>query len=510
MRALLFFIPVRGLFTLLAGLLAVALAPRASAAALLRENFDGASPWPALASTQSAAGGSVATTPLVTGVGTINTYLSGTRSLGLRLQVDSSAATGAWAAGVNSGLLPLLAANSVTNLGLLTLSFHLSVSGTWPVIVRIESFSGAAEGTRSGGLRTVIYPLAPDFDQRFAFELSSMTPDGAGTFNPAHSCVRLSFELASTAGPDIRIDNVNYSTPRFYVKPAALGGSDSANGQTEATAFATLQRAANLLTASGTDNIVVILEGGEYSGTNTGGDTVTLGKPGRPDAWIVFKNYPGHRPVVRTVGWQVFKLQNSNSTATTSSYVEIRGLTLRGQSFIAANGDRRINPLYEPNVGLATGSSNGNGIFVEGRLGSLAPRHFRYADNTVEFMPGAGIASADADRVSIENNLIRNNAWGEYLRRIGYQLSRYRGLRTGGQPAHDDQRQRRLRQRVHAALERRRHQLLRRQRHHHRQLQGHLHRPHRRHQQPRFQQRRLRHPRPQGRERRYRAQHRLP
>ena len=385
------------------------------AATLLRYNFEGSNPWTGMAGYFTTAGGTVAATPTYSNVGTIDAYGTSTASSGLLLTVDSSAAVGNWSAGMNSGVLPLLASNTRSNM-FLTLSFSLSASAADPVWVYIESFDSSPTPVRTGGLKALIYPAAANFYQRFVIDLDKMTPDGAGVFNPTNSNVRISFQIDNTvngtgwpnvATNTLQIDNVNYATPNYYVKPAYLGGNDSHAGTTEATALATPQQAAYKVTAG---DIVAIMDGATYTNSSINGDVCDITTNGAPEAWIVFKNYPGVTPVLQTIGWQVFKIYNSASSA--PSYIEIRGLKIRGLSYIDTNGDRQISASALAYVGNASsGGANGNGIAINGNYGTPKPHHFRFADNTIELCPAAGIGSINADRMIFENNIIRSNVW---------------------------------------------------------------------------------------------------
>ncbi|MBC8011131.1 MAG: chitobiase/beta-hexosaminidase C-terminal domain-containing protein, partial [Burkholderiales bacterium] len=427
---------------LLSGL-ALSLALRASAATLLRTGFETTNPWPALAATQSAAGGTVtASATHDLSAGTLNTYGTNTASGGLLLAVNSSAATGAWTATLDSGVLSLLTANT-RGLGFLTLAFSLEATSAYPVRVRIESYNSSS--LRTGGLQTLIYPAAGEFYQRYALDLDKMTPDGPGAFVPTDPKVRIFFELDSTAngtgwpaaaGHALKIDNINYSTPKYYVKPASLGGSNSNDGLTEATALASVQAAVNK-TFSG-DNIIAIMEdatpGGEdYVENNFNGDMVLISKPGAPDAWIVFKNYPGHAPVMKSGGWDVFRICN-NSSGGSAAYIEVRGLTTRGHSFVDANGDRQINPAFQQYVGLVDSRSNGNGISVDISFNSTnLPHNIRIADCTMEFH--AGTNGGSGDRQTFENNIIRNNAWWMRYAGSGISFAFAKDTETNANPA---------------------------------------------------------------------------
>ena len=263
----------------------------AHAARLLKQNFETTNPWSAMAGYFTTGGGTVTATPSYTTAGTIDAYGTSTASSGIQLTVNSSAATGNWSAGVDSGVLNLLTANT-RGTSFLTLAFSLSASSAYPVRVKIESYNSGS--TRTGGLATLIFPAAADFYQRYALDLDKMTADGPGSFNPADPKVRISFEIDNTANGTgwplgaahtLKFDNISYATPKYYVKPASIGGNDGNNGLTEATAVATIQAAANK-TLSG-DNIIAIMDDGtpgaaDYLSSNINGDMVDSASPARP------------------------------------------------------------------------------------------------------------------------------------------------------------------------------------------------------------------------------------
>ncbi len=424
----------------------------AHSAALLKQNFETTNPWSAMAGYFTAGGGTVTVTPSYTTAGTIDAYGTSIASSGLQLTVDSSAATGNWSAGMNSGVLNLLTINT-RGTNFLTLAFSLSASSAYPVRVRIESYDNAATPARTGGLQTLIYPAAGDFYQRYALDLDKMTPEGAGAFVPSASKVRISFELDSTANGTgwptgtahtLKIDNINYSTPKYYVKPASIGGLDSNSGLDEANALATVQAAVNK-TFSG-DNIIAIMEdatpGGEdyvssdvsgNSFNHVNGDMVNISKPGTPDAWIVFKNYPGQTPVLKSNGWNVFRVRN-NSSGSVGAYIEVRGITMRGHSYVDANGDRQIKAAYEPYIGLTDSRTNGNGFGVDGGYHPTNfPHNLRVADCTMEYLAGSNGGSAD--RQTFENNIIRYNAWWMKYAGSGISFGFARNAETNPVPA---------------------------------------------------------------------------
>ena len=302
-----------------------------------------------------------------------------------------------------SGPLPIK--NRETNLGKLTLAFSLSASAATPVSVRVESFDKNKK--RSGGLETTIYPAAPDFYQRFALDLDKMKPSGAGKFAPDAPFVGFSF---GSNGAEIRLDNVQFAKPAFYV---SASGSDKNDGRTEKTAFARPQKAVDV---AGPGDIIAVMNG-TYLPNGPQEGIVRFQKTGAPSGWISLKNYPNHKPIFKVAGawngirwWrtaaQVAEMTPAEIAAPAPSYIEVRGFHIRGEGDVAKT-------KYPDKMNMAAPETNGNGISVgwEAKPGEPYPHHLRFADNLVEFCPGAGIGPGGADWVTIENNVIRNNCW---------------------------------------------------------------------------------------------------
>jgi hypothetical protein len=142
---------------------------------------------------------------------------------------------------------------------------------------------------------------------------------------------------------------------------------------------------------------------GEYS-NNYG--LASFHKSGKPAAWIVLRNLPGQKPVLRSTGWNCLKIGRGDrkniSSEPATAYIEIRGLTLRGY-------DKEIEQKYKDKIGKIEGETNGNGISIDGRFQHNKPHHVRIADCEVYEFPGGGISVIHGDRVSIENNHVYEN-----------------------------------------------------------------------------------------------------
>ena len=295
---------------------------------------------------------------------------------------------------LTSPLLPV--SNPETTLGKLTLSFSLSVSTVRPVTVRIESFD--AKKKRSGSLETQVFPAAPDFHQRYALELSTMR----GSFKPTDPFVKLTLTTDSTV--ELRLDNLHYARPAFYVSPQ---GNDKNDGRTEKTALATPQRAIDVAQPGD----IVLVMNGVYTPRALQEGVVSFRRAGAPSAWITLKNYPGHQPQFSAINtWNAIKIgqRGSNkdmpSTEPALAYLEVRGLHIRGDS-------EGAKEKYAKLIGESDARTNGNALSVLGRFETHKTHHVRIADNLIEQCNGGGISCIEADYVQIENNTVRNNCW---------------------------------------------------------------------------------------------------
>lgn len=195
-------------------------------------------------------------------------------------------------------------------------------------------------------------------------------------------------------------------------------GNDNSNGKSEATAFRTLQKAATVVQPGET----VLIGNGTYTNLEKGDGSAILNIDisGKPDAWITWKAKPGHKPELRPFGWNAIQI--------TGSYHVIDGLTVTGNNdslvLIDAQMDARNtkpNPRY-----------NTNGIFVNGRPRKPGekPHHVIIRACTVSKCPGGGIAGIETDYLTVEDNIVFENAW--FMRYGGS------GITTLNNWAHDD------------------------------------------------------------------------
>lgn len=310
-------------------------------------------------------------------------------------------------------MLPAIAVqNSERNLSRLTVGFDLWVSQLHAVRLMVRSLDAKNKVTGTRSVR-VVPPVAGAF-YRFTIDLDK-TQVVSGQFDPTAPKIQFGWELTDADGPvsrssqtSLRIDNLSYSTPTYYVSPT---GNDNNDGRTEKSAFASLQKAVN--SAQPGDTIGVLT--GNY--TSAPGQTlVNINKAGEPARWITLRGLPGQTPVLNSDGWNVIALNQD------SAYIEIRGLTVRG------NRSRLTIEQAEQNSASVKGADgkpvppnplyNTNGIGVDARQGTEAKRahHIRIIDNLVYENAGGGISAINSDYNTIEGNRVFDNC---HLMRYG-------------------------------------------------------------------------------------------
>ena len=377
------------------------------AGTLLQFDFNDPAPWQVTSQKPSAPG------VMAGNVGTVEKADGIEGSPGLMLIVNDASREG-WTSSIQSG--PIALKNAQTQLGKLTLAFDLQATRALPVRLRIESLD--ANQAVTGALETILYPAAADYFQRHAVEFSTFTAVGNGAFDPAAPFIAFTYEIRSTDGwpaetrHEVRLDNVHLATPAYYV---SAKGADTADGLTEATAFASPQR---VMEAAQPGDIVVIMEG-TYTRRADLPEKSPVAKfirSGTPAGWITLKNYPGHKPVISSHGQTGVSLKvpwnNEPDNTLILCYLEVRGLHIRG------NGDT-AREQYPAELGKFSPNTSSMGIVVNGRRnGHTKPRvpgemihHIRLADNTVEFCTAEGIYAEYADWLQIERNLVKDNCW---------------------------------------------------------------------------------------------------
>ena len=140
----------------------------------------------------------------------------------------------------------------------------------------------------------------------------------------------------------------------YYVSP---DGND-ANPGTLVLPWRTIQKAASIQVAGDT----VLIKSGTYS------ETVRPANSGTANAYITYKAYPGHKPVVTSADWVTFRVDRN--------YIEVNGLTLTSSHYSgvglnpkAAHHIRLLNNVVYGNGESGIGTSEGSDyLLIEGNV----------------------------------------------------------------------------------------------------------------------------------------------
>ncbi|MFP5039540.1 choice-of-anchor Q domain-containing protein [Parasediminibacterium sp. JCM 36343] len=191
----------------------------------------------------------------------------------------------------------------------------------------------------------------------------------------------------------------------YYVKPAPAG-SNSNKGTSPTTPFATIQRAHDVSLAGDT----IFFMAGTHTAYNTGGDIVTISRSGTASKYIVYTKYPGDNPIIHPTNWNAFKITYG------ASYIVIDGLTVQGNNSNLTLAGALAQPGgcpavgATPNGGIADGTYNTNGIYVDGSQTGGICHHVIVKNCEVYECAGGGISSKQSDYITFEGNKVHDNA----------------------------------------------------------------------------------------------------
>jgi parallel beta-helix repeat protein len=208
-------------------------------------------------------------------------------------------------------------------------------------------------------------------------------------------------------------------------------GSDSNDGKSTATAFRTLQKAANLTNPGDT----VFIMNGTYT-DSVGSHILLITRSGEKGAYIRYKAYPGHKPVLQTstTNWSAVKVDGA-------AYIIIEGLTLFGNNdtttlaealtqIVDTNGsgkpdkgdDINLNPEYLS-----------NGIDVTFKAGNFAQpaHHVIVQGNTLSKFGGSAIGSYGADFLVFQDNRIDETSFYTPFNPSGISVYQNRDTQPG-------------------------------------------------------------------------------
>jgi hypothetical protein len=204
-----------------------------------------------------------------------------------------------------------------------------------------------------------------------------------------------------------------YASKTWHV---AGTGDDNATGTSVEAAFRTLKKAAAQVQPGDT----VLIGDGTYTDeeTTSASCVLPIAQHGTADAWTTWKAAPGTKPEIRPTGW--------NGILITGSYQIIDGLRVTGANDSLKLSDAKADSkLSEKDGKLYFGSPrfNSNGISIDGRKNTpdRKPNHIVIRNCSVSKCPGGGITALEADHVTIEDNLVFDNAW--FMRYAGSAIT---------------------------------------------------------------------------------------
>lgn len=201
----------------------------------------------------------------------------------------------------------------------------------------------------------------------------------------------------------------------FYVSPSGTG----TDGLTEQTAFKKI----NDLYALTIPGDTVLVMNGTYTEPDFRAPVAYIDKSGRPDAYITYKNYPGHRPKIKSRNITAIRLVGA-------SYVVIEGFDVEGSrdeiSFDEA--DRLL--CEKPDSSQRVNMAHGNGIDMVAEYSDInkIPHHIIVRNNRVYNFGASGIGAQRADYLTIENNVVYGNAFYSPFDTSGISIYQMRDL----------------------------------------------------------------------------------
>jgi parallel beta-helix repeat protein len=193
----------------------------------------------------------------------------------------------------------------------------------------------------------------------------------------------------------------------YYVD--ASRPDDTGAGTSVSTAKKTLQAAANLNLGIGD---VVYVRSGIYTTTGSGA-VLSINKSGNQFGYLTFKNYQNETPIIEFSAWNGIELTDG------ASYVEINGFEVKGfrgtlDNRTVARAETQYG-TYSTCASLTVNSIyNGNGITVKDVNNKTIldnSHHIRIKNCNVHDCGGGGIQVSGGDYITIEDNIVWNNAW---------------------------------------------------------------------------------------------------
>jgi hypothetical protein len=294
-----------------------------------------------------------------------------------------------------------------TNLGVLGTTQSYTVSGTNLLEnIVLTAPAGFVISTSAGGGFTNSLSLTPVngvINSRIIYVRINEAVVGTPSGNITHTTNGAVTQNVAVSGSVTG----NSTATVYYVSPT---GDDNNDGTSPSTPFRNLSKFSFNSSPLNPGDVVYLMNGthgaADLAVGNTGNALVEITKSGTLANPIKFTNYPGHTPLIQFNGWNAILIK--------ASHIIIDGLKVRGANSVltlegALNQGRSCNNPTQP----FESKYNGNGINVDGRLSVSAvnPVNVTIRNCEVYECGGGGIATLEADYLTIENNITYNNAW---------------------------------------------------------------------------------------------------
>ncbi|WNR47013.1 choice-of-anchor Q domain-containing protein [Paenibacillus roseipurpureus] len=206
------------------------------------------------------------------------------------------------------------------------------------------------------------------------------------------------------------------ATPVNYYVSVDGNDGNTGLGPEPSKALRYIQTAANKTNPGDT---VYIMNGTYW---DNGSPILTITRSGTANAYITYKAYPGHTPILRVSqgAWNHIMVKGA-------SYINIEGLEIYGWSENLSNTEAQS---YENTNTLGNiGKFNTNGISIV-KNSDVSPTvyatHINVRNNKVHHAPGQGIGAMDADYINISGNTVYNNCWFSAYAQSGISINHSR------------------------------------------------------------------------------------
>ena len=206
----------------------------------------------------------------------------------------------------------------------------------------------------------------------------------------------------------------------YYV---SVDGNDGNTGlgPEPSNALRYIQTAANKTNPGDT---VYIMNGTYW---DNGNPILTITRSGTASAYISYKAYPGHTPILRVSqgAWHHVVVKGA-------SYINIEGLEIYGWSLNLSNTEAQT---YENTNTLGNiGKFNTNGISIVKNTDvspTVYATHINVRNNKVHHTPGQGIGAEEADYINFSNNTVYSNCWFTAWAQSGINIFHSRNTDSG-------------------------------------------------------------------------------